>query len=115
MLDELTRTHAEIMLRAVRDHLADSITTLPELLRLNNPASIHFYFGNMTAMRKHLAPELITAYQHWHETKERDQLERVINMSKQHWQVLAEKVKEKFNDNQAAAEIEALIQEHKLA
>ncbi len=114
MLDKLAKTHAEIMLRAVRDHLADSITTLPELLRVNNPASIHFYFGNMTAMRKHLAPGLISAYQEWHETGKFDQLEQLISKSEVHWRGLAGRVKEQFNENQEAMQIEEIIKENKL-
>ena len=115
MLDKLAKTHAEIMLRAIRDHLADSIKTLPELIRVNNPASIHFYFGNMTAMRKQLAPKLMTAYQFWHETNKLDQLEQVVSKSKAHWQRLTDMAIAQFSVSQKAATIEEIIKENKLA
>lgn len=89
LLEMNAQTQAEIMLRAVRDHLADAITTLPKLLEDNRPASIHFYFGKMTAMRKHLAPQLMQAYQHWHDTGSLEKLEKLVSESKSHWQTIA--------------------------
>ncbi|MEZ5447491.1 MAG: hypothetical protein R3E89_00100 [Thiolinea sp.] len=70
MLFNLPRSHAEIMLRAVRDHLADALQTLPMLLERDNPAALHFFFGNLAAMRKQLAPELLAAYREWHASGE---------------------------------------------
>lgn len=89
LLDATAKSHAEIMLRAVRDHLSDATTTLPKLIEDNNPASLHFYFGNMTAMRKKLSPSLMEAYQHWHETDQLDQLQKYISKSQTHWQKIA--------------------------
>ncbi len=85
MLAAMPNTHAEIMLRAVRDHYADALTTLPLLLENNNPASIHFYFGNMTAMRKKLAPSLINAYEAWHKSEKLTDLENLLPTLKEHW------------------------------
>lgn len=109
MLIHYKQTQAEIMLRALRDHLADSITTLPALLGDNQAASIHFYFGNMTAMRKHLAPALMAAYDKWHETGQLDSLEKVAMRSQQHWQHLAEEVKTLYSDSADAQALEKLI------
>ncbi len=96
LLDATAKTHAEIMLRAVRDHMADSITTLPTLIANNNAASIHFYFGNLTAMRKHLAPSLLEAYQQWHENGDLSQLENLIPRAKEHWQTLGKQALSKY-------------------
>jgi len=112
MLNSLTRTQAEIMLRAVRDHLADAITTLPALLEANNPASIHFYFGNMTAMRKHLAPSLLDAYENWHASGGLDQLQALAQRSEEHWQQLAGKIIDVYKDSAKAEAIEAVITKH---
>ena len=121
MLSALARTQAEIMLRAVRDHLADSLTTLPTLLTQQNPASLHFYFGNMTAMRKHLAPALIEAYEYWHKTDDLSQLQTVANQSQSHWQSVAESVAALFarpiqktsQEASQAEPIEAFIKSNK--
>lgn len=120
MLTALPRTHAEIMLRAVRDHLADAYTTLPLLLENNNPASIHFYFGNMTAMRKKLAPALQNAYVHWHETQNLAQLEELLPSLVGHWQDTAQTALELFvkhgdNVDKASKDIESMIEARILA
>jgi Family of unknown function (DUF6866) C-terminal domain/Family of unknown function (DUF6866) N-terminal domain len=65
MLLDLAHTPAEIMARAVRDHLADCLVTLPTLAQMEEPASLHFYVGNLTAMRKEVFPSLLNAYQGW--------------------------------------------------
>ena len=113
MLTSLARTQAEIMLRAVRDHLADSITTLPALLNANKPASLHFYFGNMTAMRKHLAPALMQAYEHWHETDDLSQLQMFAKQSQSHWQEIADEIATLFDESPEAEPIEAFIKSKK--
>jgi len=114
MLTSVARTQAEIMLRAVRDHLADSITTFPLLLKNGNKASIHFYFGNMTAMRKHLAPSLVNAYVHWHENDDISLLDEYLANSKSHWCKLAKDIKESFQASKDASLLEALIKERTL-
>jgi len=113
MLGALARTQAEIMLRALRDHLADSITTLPALLEKNNEATIHFYFGNMTAMRKHLAPSLVTAYEHWNETGDFNLLSDASKKLHLHWQDIATEVSTLFLKSSNAGPIEALIKGRK--
>lgn len=108
------RAQAEIMLRAVRDHLADSLTTLPLLLKNANEASIHFYFGNMTAMRKHLAPSLINAYEHWHENGDISLLDQYLVNSEAHWHKLADDINQTFLASKDASLLEALIKERTL-
>ncbi len=114
MLSHYRQTQAEIMLRALRDHLADSLTTLPALLNNNNAASIHFYFGNMTAMRKHLAPALLSAYDKWHEKGDLTALEQLAAKSQQHWQKLADEVNDLYTASSDAQALEALITSSKL-
>lgn len=86
MMLGLLGSKAELMARAVRDHLADSLSTLPYLIEQNNPASIHFYFANLTYMRKELFPSAIQAYQHWSESGHLTALTNLTQQSTQHWQ-----------------------------
>jgi hypothetical protein len=65
MLSDLLHTPAEIQARAVRDHLADCLVTLPALAEDADPASLHFYLGNLSSMRKEIFPGLLDAYQAW--------------------------------------------------
>lgn len=111
MLFALPPSHADIMLRAVRDHLADSLHTIPELLARNNPATIHFYFGNLTAMRKKLAPQLMEAYQHWHASGNAQQIADWAEHGREHWAQLGSAALALFQQKgtDALAEIEAMI------
>ncbi len=89
MLAGLPRSKTEIMIRAVRDHLADSLITLPELVSKGSGAALHFYFANLTSMRKHIFPALTQAYERWARQGERGALEQVVAESEAHWSSLA--------------------------
>ena len=92
LLNQLPRGKAEFIMRAVRDHMADSLTTLPALLKTENAASLHFYFANFTGMRHELFPEALLAYQSWVESGNLTALKNIIHHGKQHWQTLAEQI-----------------------
>ena len=112
---KLPQTQAEIMLRAIRDHLADTITTLPALVHNDNKASIHFYFSNLTNMRKHLNPKLLVAYNQWQLSGNFSPLKNLIIKSREHWLMLTEKILEIYNTNkQPQKQIEALIEASRL-
>ena len=85
MLAGLPRSKTEIMIRAVRDHLADSLTTLPGLIDTGKDAALHFYFANLPNMHKNLFPALIQAYQTWVMQGKREVIEELIPASKAHW------------------------------
>ncbi len=85
MLLEMPRSKGEIMARAVRDHLADALTTLPGLLEQGNPAPIHFYAGNLTAMRRKLFPGFMGAYEDWLKTDRLHSFKALVTKGKRHW------------------------------
>jgi hypothetical protein len=89
MMAQLMFTQAEIMARAVRDHLADAISTLPALLEQQQDASIHFYMANLTSMRKHIFPALVDAYNEWLQNGNTAKLEKLVDESRNHWQNIA--------------------------
>jgi hypothetical protein len=92
MLQDISFSQAEIMARAVRDHLADAISTLPALLNNQQEASIHFYFANLTNMRKHIMPSLLNAYQHWRENGSHVELIKLVSQSREHWKNIAQQM-----------------------
>ncbi len=65
MLSGLAGTQAEFVVRAVRDHLADALTTFPALLDEPNEGGLHFYFANLSGVRRALYPEAVEAYKRW--------------------------------------------------
>ena len=116
MMQHITFTQAEIMARAVRDHLADAISTLPALLEQNNEASIHFYFANLTSMRKLIYPSLQNAYQHWVESHDLSKLNNTVNKSRTHWLNIATQMLALHNaqTDQCSEAIQTLVTDHYL-
>src|SRR4030065_399157 len=52
MLAQLTSKHAELLVRAVRDHLADCLMTLPTLLEREAIGSLPFFFVHLFGSRR---------------------------------------------------------------
>lgn len=88
MLADLPRSRLELSLRGVRDHFADSLSTLPALLENGKAAVIHFFFATLTAMRKAQAPELLQSYDHWLKTDSLDALRDYVPRAQAHWREL---------------------------
>ena len=116
MLAGIPRSKIEFMLRAVRDHLADALCTLPGLLESDADAPLHFFFANLTGMRKHLSPALGRAYDDWNASGDRGALADMLPASKAHWQSVAERVLSLYRaDPQGCAEdLIDLIDNHRL-
>jgi hypothetical protein len=85
MLLDLSETPAELMARAVRDHLADCTHTLPTLIEPGREASLHFFIASLGAMRRQLFPSIDKAYREWWTSGDADGLARLIRRGAQHW------------------------------
>lgn len=90
LLNHLPRSRAELLARAVRDHLADCISTLPALVESENTPSLHFYFANFTGMRRELFPEALEAYQRWVDSGNLAPLKQLYQHGRLRWQALAQ-------------------------
>lgn len=86
MLGAVTDRRAELLARAVRDHLADCLSTLPCLLERDAKASIHFYFSQMDGMRRELFPMLSSAYGEWSASAAGKPLREAIARGTVHWE-----------------------------
>jgi hypothetical protein len=115
MLSSLPRSKTEIMIRAVRDHLADSLTTLPDLVTKGKDASLHFYFANLTNMQKHLFPALIQAYESWVIRGRREAIEELVPASKIHWNALAKQMLDVYrkDPDDCANQLQILVENNK--
>ena len=89
MVLDLALSPAELMARAVKDHLADALRTLPMLAREGRDASIHFYLGNLGGMRRHLHQGLVPAYEAWRSSGSPAALARVAERGRSFWLALA--------------------------
>lgn len=90
----LAGSRAERVLRAVRDHLADSLITLPALLENGPEGALHFYFANLGGLRGMLVPQLREAYEAWARGGSADALKRMVAPSREHWLAVAERLLE---------------------
>ena len=97
MLGQLNSKHAELLVRAVRDHLADCLVTLPTLLQRETYGSLHFYIANLSGLRKALFPALSLAYEAWQQNGKPENLLEVIAQGESHWLVVARKLMQDFH------------------
>ncbi|RDH81066.1 MAG: hypothetical protein DIZ80_13180 [endosymbiont of Galathealinum brachiosum] len=111
MLINLPHSQAEIMARAVRDNIADMLSTLPKLLDKNEAAQIHFYFANMSAMRKMIFPGLPDAYKSWLVKGDSKEFKNMFSVASSHWINMAEQMLGiyKQHGDKAHTKIETLI------
>lgn len=111
MIMELPRSQAEIMARAVRDNIADMLSTLPKLIEKNEAAQIHFYFSNISSMRKVIFPRLIQAYKDWLENSDLTQLNDLIPLAREHWINIARQTLDLYKQHgeHSAEKIEQLV------
>lgn len=89
MLGSLEDRRAELLARAVRDNLADCLSTLPALLERDAQASLHFWFSHLDGMRRELFPALAAAYRDWRDSGSAAALEATIGAGAAHWERVA--------------------------
>jgi hypothetical protein len=113
MVMDMVHTPAELMARAIRDHWADCLVTLPELVQQSDAASIHFYMGGLNGMRKALFPSLQQAYEQWSECGNWQRLEQAALRGQDHWSNLANQLLglHKLHGNDAARPIKQLVED----
>ena len=85
MLGQFTSRHAELLARAVRDHLADCLVTLPTLLEREAIGSLHFYLANLSGLRRALFPALPQAYENWLGDRNPALLADTVSRAEAHW------------------------------
>ncbi|BDI07919.1 Sfum_1244 family protein [Sphaerotilus microaerophilus] len=92
LLDATPGRRAELLLRAIRDLLADCHSTLPVLIanaRHGNDSGLHFYFANLDGWRVLLFPLAGEAYRIWRETARLDALAEAARLGAVHWLTVA--------------------------
>lgn len=107
MLTGFSGKRAEIIARAVRDNLADCLSTLPALLEREASASLYFWFANFDGMRRALFPRLAEAYARWSEYGEGAALAAAIAVGAGHWQATAHRLLSLHRQGGAEAQLEA--------
>lgn len=111
ILSQIPHSGLQLKLRAIKDHIADSISTLPGLLETENIPALHFYFANFTGMRKEIFPEAVVAYNEWVNTKNLTVIEKLCKMGKSRWIDIASNIKQSYLKNRTiqAENVELLL------
>jgi hypothetical protein len=104
MLASFSGRRAELLVRAVRDNLADCLSTLPELIRRGERCSLHFYFANFDGLRHSLFPRLAQGYQRWRESGSDAALAEAVAAGRAHWEEAALRLLQAWRDDPAKAE-----------
>jgi hypothetical protein len=86
----VTRTRGEAIVRAVRDLLADCISTLPALLARANLPALHFHFATFDAPRRQFFPQALAAYERFSRSGDLDPLRQVVQEGKARWLATAQ-------------------------
>ena len=81
----LARTRGETVARAVRDLLADCLSTLPGLLDRADHRALHFYFATFDAPRRQLFPEALAAYEQFLRDGAVARLREVVHAGSERW------------------------------
>lgn len=85
MTMSVARTRGEPLARAVRDLLADCLSTLPALLRRANLPALHFYFAAFDAPRRQLFPQAWEAYEHFVRRGDMRPLWQAVHEGRERW------------------------------
>jgi hypothetical protein len=85
MRASLASRRADLYVRALRDHLADCLVTLPTLLQRRADASLHFWFANLEGVRASLFPRLASAYAAWCAGDQGAALLDAVSAGAAHW------------------------------
>ncbi len=113
MLATIAGIKTELCIRAIRDHLADCLVTLPALLERGDSGLIHLYFANLQGMRKELFPRLAATYDRWLRDGALGEIRDLIPGARAHWQDIAEEMLAIFDQDpeDPSAVIDELIGE----
>jgi hypothetical protein len=105
MLLELGRSKGEAYARAVRDHVADCLVTLPILLERDDRAALAFYLASLDGPRKALFPRLAAC-----DAADPLALQRIVDAGADHWPRVAEALLATWRDAGEGAETRVAAQ-----
>ncbi|MEK7735019.1 MAG: Sfum_1244 family protein [Pseudomonadota bacterium] len=86
------RSRAEFLLRAIRDIIADGLSTLPALIEAKNWPSLHFYFATYGGMRAEIYPQIKHAYRQAVDENTLAPLRDRLEADTPQWIALAERI-----------------------
>lgn len=104
MLAGFTHRHPELLARAIRDNLADCLSTLPALIENEAWCSLHYYMAEFDGLRFVLFPRLTEAYKAWRDSGRPDTLRDAVSQGQRHWLRQAEYLLEIYRNDPREAQ-----------
>ncbi len=92
LMIETDDRRTEILLRAVRDLLADCLVTLPGILARADARALHFWFATFEGLRRMLFPRLAAARDAWEAAGTTAALEEAVRSGREHWERVAQEM-----------------------
>jgi len=85
MLSRLEHPLHELKARAIRDNLADCLSTLPACLEFDDEPALDFYYSNMSPLRKQLFPAICEILGSPGKVRRKKELSKLLVRGQQHW------------------------------
>ena len=104
MLAEARSFREESTARAIRDLLADCLSTLPELIERRDPIAIHFHFEHLSGMRREIFPMAVDAYRKWASDGDTAPLRVAAEAGAEHWLSQCRQFLDRHSRGEALAE-----------
>jgi hypothetical protein len=92
MLSGCAKRRPEILIRAVRDNLADCLVTLPALIERQAWPQLWFWFANFDGMRRELFPAMAAFDQEKLGDGETAELHEIAQRGAAHWEAVARRL-----------------------
>ena len=102
------RRGASNFMRAVRDHLADCLVTLPALVERDAQASLHLWAASLDGMRRELFPGALDAYRAWRGGDRGLAMLAVARVGAEHWRRVCDAVLGALEGDGGERAVEAL-------
>lgn len=96
MVSNAASIKTETIVRAVRDLLADCLSTLPALIKRDEECSLHFHFENLSGMRRELFPLAVAAYRTWCASGDTNSIMEAIEKGSEHWLRIGRNLLDKY-------------------
>lgn len=110
MLGGFERAPAELLARAVRDNLADCLSTVPTLAERGEPGAIHLWCASFEGLRRELFPRLVAGYEAWQRDGDRAALREAAAAGAVHWELVGRRLLALGGDERA---IESMYRERR--
>ena len=99
MLTELDDRQLEKILRAIKDHMADCLQTLPAIIEKENVFAIHLYMAGFEGYRKQLWPALQNAYKNFLNNNNLSEMQKCVENGVNHWLQIAENIIDNYQQD----------------